>query len=222
MASYTLLNVLLDSGGVVDQDASTAPSSTELVNQISYADRAQKEWADAYDWPELRVPCALAVTLSATSLALPARFDRLASPVYDIGSGADARIAYRELNSPEDRFAAGSSDHYVYVGGNDAAGRYLAIHPALGSGAFIVFDYQATPSALATLNDTVTCPSRPYMAARIEYYRLLSRSDSRFPQLKVESEQILSNLIEKRDVSTRGQENAIPNVYQKRGFQVGG
>lgn len=214
----TLLSSILQSvGAKVDQDT-TLPSSTELVVRVNYADQAQNDWADAYEWRILKQSFAPTVLLSMTSIGLPARFRRFTSPLYDksITSSND----YWEI-SPDDRFTKLSTDRYFYTGGDDATGRYLMINPALSSGVSLVGQFLSFPSALATTSDAVTCPSNKYMTERISFYVLEARSDARFPTVEGRSEQILANLIEEENTPRGSEDNRVPDFARSSNFRIG-
>lgn len=219
--SYTVLNVLQDIGALVAQDTS-APTGTDLTNQINYVNMAQLDWASYYKWNELRTPYAVpSLAFSQTSMAVPSNFARLSSKVWDYSTGVDSPTEYPELIRPQDRYLKNSTAKYVWVGGNDISGRYLNINPPLASGASLRFDYQATPSSLATTNDTVTCPDRSYMAARSEYYLLAARSDERFPLFKSSSEDYLAGMVEEQDTPSEGAVNQVPDRLRLSGFRIG-
>lgn len=216
----TLLSSILQSvGAKVDQDT-TLPSGTELTVRVNYADQSQEDWKDAYSWKALKKTYPVTVLNSMTSIGLPALFDRFSSPVYDYSTGVDSPTRYTEIR-PEERFSKASTDKYVYTMGDEAAGKYLIINPALVSGASIVFDYQSLPSSLATVTDTVTCPNIRFMTERISFYILEARSDARLPSVEARSNDILAAMIEKENTPTGGEDNRVPDFQRSNNFRVG-
>lgn len=220
MAQYTLLDVIKGAGANIEQDASD-PNANDIPSLVQYGEQAQNDWKDFADWKENKNTTQVTVLNSMTSIGLDSRFDKLLSPIFDYSTGVDNPTKYIEID-PSERFSKLSSDKYVYLMGDDVVGKYLVINPALGSGASIVFDFQSTPSSLTSTNSFVTCPSKNYMVKRVEYYRLKSRSDPRFPTVDNESKDILQNLLEKHDIGSGGKENRIPDWQRNSNFRIGG
>jgi len=217
---FTVQDVLQSVGATIDQDT-TLPEGTELLTRVQFCQRAQLDWFEFYNWQELRRPFAPTVLASMTSIGLPQNFVRLASPVYDYSGGIDSPFEYQELNSPSDRFRKLSTDKFVYVAGDDSSGRSLQIRPALASGVSLNFEYQCMPSSLASINNTITCPSLQFMAKRVSYYILQARSDSRFQIVQAESDTLLGQLLERQDTPTGGQNNRVPNWMSRQSFRPG-
>lgn len=212
----TLNSVLADVAAVVDQDTTLA-TGTELTVRVNLVNQALNEWAEAYEWKQLRQSSSLTFSLSGVSSALPTNFKRLMSPIYDAGN---SYYEYKEID-PDSRFLVASDDKYVWIGGNPASGYFVNINPAMASGASLVFEYQSTPSSLATLQDVSVCPSGEFLAKRTIAYILQSRSDGRFPVVKAESDDLLSNMIEDEAGFTGGMTNTNPDYYAKRGWRIG-
>lgn len=213
----TLNTVLTDIAAIIDQDTA-AVTGTDLSVRVNLVNQAQREWAETYQWKDLQFKLNPSFGLSATSLGLPSNFKKLMSPVYDIAKTSDNE--YREITRA-DAFVKDSTDRYVTVNGNDADGRYLFINPALISGASVVLTYQAYPSSVATLADTVTCPNPQFITNRVLSHIMAARSDERFPQFKAYADDQLSNLIEEESTLSGGQENTTPNYLKKGSFTVG-
>lgn len=214
--SYTLRNVLDDVASFVNQDPALA-TGTDLTSQANLINQTQNEWAETYQWKSLRRITSPTFTLSATSLALPANFKKMMSPIANI---AIAGNGYEEI-FPWQRLSKSPDAQYYYILGDDAAGKSIQINPALASGVSLVFDYQSYPSSLATLADAVTCPSRPFMASRTIAKILAARSDPRFPTFKSESDDLMANMIEEEASYSGGQQNSTTDYYTRRGFRIG-
>jgi hypothetical protein len=216
MAQDTLQDVLIDLGASIDQDTAL-PTGTDLAVRARLADRAQQDWGEFYTWNDLRITLQPTALLSATSIGLPDNFDRLSSPLYNVATNPADK--YIELTTPSDRFKKLSTDKYVYIIGQPGANA-LIINPALPSGVSLVLDYQSAPSSLVTLADVVQAP-REYLAKRVEYYILFSRSDPRFTFAKQASDDFLRGRVEDQDVPTGGQDNRVPDSPRSTGFRIG-
>ena len=215
--SITLNGILQKIGSYVDQDT-TLPTGTDLTTRVNLVNRALNEWADTYEWKQLRRTYSPTVLLSMVSVGLPSDFKRLMGAIYD--QSITSSNQYVEIR-PEERFIKLSSDKYVVVWGDPAAGTYININPALGSGASIVMDYQSYPSSLATLQDVSQVPHPEYLAQRAIAYILESRSDSRFPSAKADADRMLQSMIEEEAAPTGGQNNRVPDYFRSNNFRVG-
>jgi len=213
----TLNSVLNDVAAFVDQDTTLA-TGTELTVRVNLINQALQEWAEAYEWKQLRQQGALTFALSGVSVALPSNFKRLMSPVYD--ESVSPNTEYREIDA-DDQYKKVSSDKYVIVGGNNSSGLFINFNPGMASGMSLVYQYQSTPSSLATLADISVCPSGEFLAKRTIAYIFQSRSDGRFPIVKSESDDLLSNMIEDEAVFTGAQNNRTPDVYSRNGWRIG-
>lgn len=213
----TLRNTLDDIAAIIDQDTTLA-TGTDLTVRVNLVNQAQREWAEAYQWKDLRFRYAPSFLLSGFSSALPANFKKLMSPVVDVVKTSDNK--YLEI-SPSDALTKLSTDRYIYIRGNDADTRHLRINPPLLSGASLVLEYQAYPSSLATLADVVTCPNPQFIVNRVLSQIMAARSDERFPQFKAYADSQLQNLIDEESTPSGGENNETPNYLKRGGFTVG-
>lgn len=214
----TLSNILADIGAIVNQDT-TLPTGTDLSMQVNLVDQSLKEWGEAYEWKQLRVPnYALPFALSATSIALPGNFEKLMGRPFNaaLTTGND----YEELR-PEDRFTKQTNDRYCWTGGDDSIGHYIVLNPALASGASIVFDYQSVPSSMATLQDVCVCPSKNFITHRVIGKIYESRSDPRFQTFKTYADNTMVQLIQEEAALSGAMTNRTPVQYDKIGFRIG-
>lgn len=214
----TLLSSILQSVGSKVDQTTTLPSGDELIVRVDFADQAQNDWADNYTWAILKQPFTPAVANSQASMALPQRFRRFTSRLYDASKTTSNE--YQEV-SPDSRFNKLTTDRFFYTGGDDASGRYLVISPALVSGVSLVGEFLSFPSALATTNDSVTCPSSKYMVERTAFYVLEARSDARFPSVEARSETILQNLVEEEVTPKGSEDNRVPDFARSNNFRIG-
>lgn len=214
---YTLGNVLADVGAMVDQDTST-PSGTELTNRVQFVNRAQLDWANSYKWKDLNKTYSPTILLSMVSIGLPADFREFSAFPYD--ASVTSNNKYTQIDPQEKEFKL-STDKYLLRRGDLVNGYYMEINPALPSGVSLVVEYYSYPSSVATLNDKLVCPSREFMAKRVSYYVLQARSDSRFPLVFQESNDLLSSLIAEQDSPSEAEDNRIPDWARRNSFRIG-
>lgn len=215
--AYTLLGVLNDIAAIIDQDTTLATGS-DLTVRVNLINQAQVEWANSYQWKDLRYRFAPSVGYSTTSTALPANFKKLMSSVIDVTLTSSNE--YVEI-SPSDALRKLSTDRYVYVRGNLPDNQHLRINPALVSGVSLVLEYQAYPSSLATLQDVLTCPNPQFISNRVLSQLFAARSDPRFPQYKSFADDELAKMIEEESVPSGGADNRTPDYLTRSGFVIG-
>lgn len=213
----TLNSVLADVAAYIDQDTTLA-TGTELTVRVNLINQALNEWAETYQWASLRVTSPVTFALSAVSIGLATNFKKLMSPIVDRSLTSDN--VYVQIR-PEERYNKLSSDKYCYILGNDVIGKSLNVNPALASGASLVYDYQSTPSSMATLQDVSVCPSTDFLVKRTIARLLESRSDARFTFVKEEADSALANMMQEEATPSGGQNNRTPNWATKANFRVG-
>lgn len=214
----TLESILQDIGAYVDQDT-TLPTGTEETVRVNFVNQALREWADAYDWSQLRQIGTLSVTLSGTSAALPTNFKKLLSPIYDMSQAVSVDREYQQVDASE-RFSRQTSDKVVWLLGDDAVG-YSVNSFGFVSGLSAVYYYQSVPSSLATLADTTVIPNPNFLVKRTIAYILEARSDARFPQAKQDADLEMRRMIEFQDTPSGAQSNRIPDWARSTGFTIG-
>jgi hypothetical protein len=208
----TLEDVLLDISTWVDQET-TLPDGAELATRISYVDQAQQEWGDVLNWKRLRK--SLELSSSGASVALPADFKKLASPLHDLTRTQQ----YVEIKSDE-RFAKTPDSKYCYVTGNDADGLALVVNPALDGSTTLNADYHAKAPSLATLSDIVIAPKQ-FLTKRAIAMVLEARADARFPQMKEDAQLALDRAIEEEAVPSGAENNRIRDWMRSSGYRIG-
>lgn len=213
----TLQGILNDIGAYVDQDT-TLPSGVELTTRVNLVNQALQEWAETYQWKQLRVTNTISFAFSGTSTALPTTFKKLMSVPTDVSQVSNN--TYQQVN-PQDRFSMASTSKYSYIIGDDARGFSLNLFPPMASGASIAYDYQSFPSSLATLTDISVCPQPNYLVKRTIAYVLEARSDTRFPQVKADADVILQKMIEEENAPSAAQENRIEDWARRTNFRIG-
>lgn len=216
----TVSDILRSVASYINQDPAL-PTGTDLTMWIDLINQSQNEWKDSYIWRKtLTRTYPVTVNLSQTSVGLPTNFERLLSPVFDYSGGLSNPYRYFEVK-PSDRFLKTETEKYVYKMGDPAGGQYLIINPALASGASICFDYLASPSCLATLNDTVTCHSEQFIVLRTVSKILSSRSDPRFPIVFETSNTLLGHMMDDEAASSGGVDNEMRTTMERKGFRPG-
>lgn len=208
----TLNDVLVKVSAVVAQDISPVDTSTEYSLWRSYANMAQNEWAETYDWPSLYRDYHTTTTTATanTSIALPADFRKLASfPM--INETASSAFQFQEIDPSQKMAYDGDRYCFVTYGSSDKS---LFVHPKtanlqLISGASIHIPYWKSVASLASPADKIECPNSDYIVQRVIGMIWEAREDSRFQQAKVEAEKILARLLENENTKGEAHINKV-------------
>jgi len=217
MANATLQDILTDIAAFINQDP-TLPTGSDLTMWTNLINHAQNEWASVYQWSDLRYVFRPTTAFSGASIGLPSNFKKAMSPLYDL-TKTSSNIYY-QIN-PSERYLHTPNDKYFYILGNKVDGFALIVNPAISSGASMSMDYQAYPSSLATLTDTATCPNSEFLVRRTIASILAARSDPRFPIIKAEADDLLSNMIEEEAAPSGGEDNTTPSSFARKQFRIG-
>jgi hypothetical protein len=222
----TVADVLKQIAGTVNQEA-TAPTvgSDEYNLWLEYLNRAQDEWAQAYDWEASRKHFWPGVTgVSQASISLPEQFNKLAAPVLLYGNGSDKPTQYSYVLD-EDENMYSSTDTYVKITGDNAAGKTLVFNPrTLSSGASLYIQYFANPSTLSSLTQYMAMDDPQYAIDRTIAYIFESRSDPRFQIEETKSRERLLNMIENANdakFNSYAAQSYVPNTLRRNGFRIG-
>lgn len=211
----TLQDILIDANAYLDLDAS-APTGTELTTRANYANQALWDASAVAQFSEFHKIYNVAPSMA--SVSLPSDFRELMVPprqLLDNGAWSDPF----DVIKPLDRFKKQSTDKYLYVLGNPAAG-YTAVMNGIIVGATLSFDYQRFPSGLLTLTDVCELPDPTYVTSKIEAYVLESRNNDRFPIVKAEANGKLQNMVG-REMKTPGAVNSTPRQGASA-YSIGG
>lgn len=202
----TVSDILKSVGGITEQDASE-PTGDDLTTRINYVNSALNEWADAYDWDELKVTNGFSVSIESTvSLGLPTNFRKDKSALYIYSQSQPTEYI---LIDPKARFTKDSTDRYGYIMGSYPS-KYLTVPNGLVSGASAVMDITIFPSSLASLNDFVPLSSSQYLVKSVIAKVFESRSDNRFPIYKSDADRLLGQMVEQQNSLAGGKTNTIP------------
>lgn len=205
---------------IVGQSVSVTEGDTDWTLRSSYINRAQRDWAERYDWRELYTEFnSMTSTGSAlASISLPTDFRKLAGmPILAVSNNGQ----FPEID-PGDRIRFNSTDRYSYVLGDPSGNRTLIYNPAtLASGTSIFIPYYKTPASLVSGYQVTPCPNPNYLVQQSLYYYFLANEDSRFQSAKAEAENILAIMLEFENVRGSGYANVVGNVDDKAGFRWG-
>ncbi len=197
----------------VELDRSTsspAVTTSDWLTRQAVLDRANRDWAESYDWKDLlKVHNGNISTSSANaSYVLPADFKKLDGNLRVGGLTSPLLVV-----NPTDNGRYVDSDNFVNVIGNENTGRVMYLHTsALASGTSIQFTYFSQVTSLATTTSVSPCPDPTFLVQRALYYFYKATEDARFPEAKAESDKILARMIES--------ENSLGKAYVDRTLQV--
>lgn len=222
MAHDTLNDILTKVAAIVSQTITVTSTDDEYGLWRAYANMAQKEWAETFEWPQLYAEYNTQTSTSTgnATIALPTDFRKLAGfpkITYDGTNTAD----FPEI-SPLTQSQYISTDKYVYRLDTSTAA-YLYVHPAsLVSGASVFIPYWRSPASLVSPANIVDCPNADYMVRRITGLVWEAREDNRFQQANAEAARILSNLLEYENAHGVAYNDVIPSVEESKfGFRLG-
>ena len=203
----TVNDLMLAIANEIDQSA-TAPTTggTDWTIRLNLINRSLKDWAETYDWDELKkiFNGVISTSTGNASLALPGDFRKL--------DGFPKVGEYDYLNvDPSRNGRYSSSDKYVNILGSPMSGPVMFIGTdTLASGTSVQFTYWASPASLSTISQVAEIPDSTYLVQRTLYYLYKGREDGRFPEAKAESDKILARMIENQN--TRGLSSADRRV----------
>lgn len=222
----TVAEVLKQVASTVNQEASVPTAGSDEYNLwLEYLNRAQDEWAQAYDWESSRKHFWPGVTgVSQASISLPEQFNKLAAPVLLYGGGRDKPIQYSYiLDENEEMYAP--TDTYVKLTGDNSAGKTLIFNPGtLVSGASLYIQYFANPSTLSSLTQYMAMDDPQYAVDRTIAYIFESRSDPRFQIEESKATDRLLMMVENSNdakFNSYAAQSYIPSTLGRNSFRVG-
>jgi len=183
MARQSIGEIFSHISSTVNQDP-TQPvdGSTDFNLWMSFINRAQIEWAESYDWEELRK--LYYPTISGTTTAtipLPADFRKMSAPVLNYSVGIQDGQPWEEVPADRLAFKNISSDRFFILTGDPFNGHFLQWYPAtIASGASLAIPYYSMPTSLASATQYPVAPDSEFLAQRVIAYVLESRSDPRY------------------------------------------
>lgn len=201
--STTLSEILIACNAYTDLEA-TLPTGTELTTRTEFAKQAVKEWAAAYQWPELSKTHVVDPSTLA-SISLPTDFNEFESAPQQLENGDWNEFPRIDA---KDQYGKEDTDKYCILYGDKAKG-FTAVFNYLTASCTLSITYQAQPSLMATLSDTCIVPDSEFVKTKIISYVLQSRSDDRFPTVNAEASRLLANMIGRSQVH-HGEINKMP------------
>lgn len=195
----TLSEILTAVNSYVDLEAAE-PTGSELTLRTNYANQAVREWASAYQWPELTQ--VYTTFASGATISLPSTFREFLSAPRDINQNVYIQIA------PEERQKRDVSEMYMYLTGNAMSGFTATFNQFTGGTLSMTFQRYA--SGFATLTDICEVPDPEYVKMKVASYILQSRSDDRFPTVEATANTMLRNMIGRRMRPLGGGVNTTP------------
>ncbi len=198
----------------------TAPAitSSDYLARRAVLDRANRDWAESYEWRSLlKVHNGLISTSTGNaSYVLPADLKKIDSPV-SVG-GLTSRLL---IVNPTDNGKYLDSDNFVNVLGGENSGQVMYIHASLSSGTSIQFTYFSQVTALSTTTSVSPCPDPSFLVQRALYYIYKAKEDGRFPEAKAESDRVLARMIENENSLGKGYVDRTFQVSTAGGFRIG-
>ena len=231
MARLTVGQIMQNIGATVNQDASQPQDgSADWTLWLQFINRAQIEWAESYDWEELKKwyypNVALATNASQASIGLPLDFRKVAAPVvnYWIGASNVVGDAWTEI-LPERKTQMSPIDRYFYIEGDPNGGHYMTWNPGYSaSGASIEIPYYYMPTSLTSSTQYPVIPDSEFLVNRTIAYVFEARSDPRFQEQEVKSRERLLQMVENSSLAKYSSYNnpiRIQTPENKSNFRIG-
>lgn len=222
MINETLNDILVKVSSVVNQTTDIDDTTDEYALWRSYANMAQKEWAETYEWPQLYTEYHTRTSTSTgnATLIMPSNYRKLASYPKIVADGANT-FEYSKID-PMKKGQYNSTDRFIYELSTNS-NSYLVVNPGtLVSGASIMIPYWRSIASLASPTDKIEVPNGEYMVERIIAYIWEASEDSRYPGAKATSQQILANLLEFENSKGEADANTIQTIEEaKFNFRIG-
>lgn len=211
----------------VNQDP-TQPTdgSTDFNLWMAFLNRAQIEWAEAWDWEELRK--VYYPTISGTTTAtipLPQDFRKMSAPVLNYSVGISDGQPWEEVPADRLQFKNISSDYFFIHTGDLSNGHFLQWYPAtLASGASLAIPYYSMPTSLASATQYPVVPDSEFLAQRVIAYVLESRSDPRYQDEENKARERLLTMVENANLmkfNSYVNPIKIMTMEQRKAFRLG-
>lgn len=185
---------------------SPTAGSTEWNQWLGWLNEELYSFGEVHDWKELRREIPL--TVSGTSVALPANFKKIAGYVTVDGD------LFEQV--PEKNYDLYDDDARVLkTGYND--GWYANFKETVGSATFPLYSY---PTSAATTTDEIRLKNPIYMVKRLKVRVFKYRQDPIFTELESEADLLLSQMIE-NEYYHHGMANEPLTNEQEKGFVLG-
>ncbi len=223
MANVTDLQSRIASVVDLDVDAPTA-GGDDWNLRLKFLNRAQSRWEEAYHWRALYKESYTNASLATgnASISMPTDFKKLAGYPRIIRDSTEISREYAEID-PQARGMYSEVERYCYVMGEESGGYNLIIHPgSMSSGASVYYPYWAHAASLASPANVSMCPDPEYLVTDAIGQLWESREDPRYPEMKLESDRRLAQMIENENTRGYGYDNkaSVPEET-KYSFRMG-
>ena len=206
-----------------DQNASVASVGDNNWNlRLRYLNRAQEEWVEQYNWPNLFTEYNIQASTptSMATLPLPRNFRKLAS--FPKISDGTTSWEYTEIR-PEEKSRYTTSDRFCFVLGNPGSFNLIVNPGSITSGVSIYVPYYLSPASLASPADIPLVPNSDYLIYKALSYLFSGRDDEKRGEYEGLAQRTLAQMIN-YEAGARGDayDNRTESWLEKRwGFKVG-
>jgi len=227
--SVTVDDIQSRVAGIVDQNQDTSViSSDDYALRLNYINRRERAWSEVGKWDCLiKEYNTLTSTASGNCVvSLPSDFRSFVNKPEITFDGVQTR-SFTQIRPQEEILFDLVTTQFVKVTGNPASSYTMTVNPGtadrqLASGASIKVLYFATPAALASPADVVTCPNPDYLVQGVIADIWESQEDARFQGAKADANIILANMLEYENIPNEGSYNKIiRSVEQKYAYKWG-
>jgi len=231
MAAQTVSQIMSTIASTVNLDPS-APvlGSSDYTLWISFMQRAQWEWQEAYDWEETRtwfypgITLITSASVGPATISLPNDFYKVAGPPINWTANNMNGIPWPEM-LPEQRTLFSWSDKWFEVIGEQGGGYSLLWNPGtLSSGVSIEIQYFKVAPSLASAGQIPVMRDPQFIADRTIAYILEGRFDPRYQQVEAKARQKLLLMIDNQNAKKYGSFATpayVTNATRKMGFRLG-
>lgn len=210
MARITVGQMLQNISATVNQDP-TQPTDggADFLLWINFINRAQIEWAESYDWEQLKKnhysTLVIPATASTASVGLPLDFRKLAGPVINYSTGVNGGEGWPEI-LPERRLEYDANDKWFFIQGDPSNGYSLQWNPGSttnigASGASIFVPYYSMPTSLVSSTQFPVVPDSEFLTQRAIAYVLEARSDPRYQDEEQKARERLVTMVENASIA---------------------
>lgn len=210
----------------VNQDA-TSPTAgnSEWKLWLEFINRSTEEWAQAFDWEDLRKEYRPTITgLTQATIPLPQDFRKLASDPVSYGTSKEGGEEWPEI-APERQREFITTEKWVQIRGDISNGFNLIWNPGtLASGVTVAIQYFSIPTSLASPAQVPLVTDSQYIIDRTISFIFEARSDPRFQQQETKARDKLLLMVENANLakySSFAGPNRITNDMKKRSFRIG-
>lgn len=233
MARQQVGTIMQNIGATVNQDP-TQPTdgSADWVLWLAFINRSQTEWAESFDWEQLKQTYYASISLgsnsSMASIGLPLNFRKLAGPVVNWSTGVAGGTAWAEI-LPERKLMYNTSDKFFWVQGDPNGGYNLQWNVAYwstsgGSGATLEINYYSMPTSLASSTQYPVIPDSEFLSQRTIAYVLEARSDPRYQDEERKARERLLQMIDNASIAKYDSYVSPMKILtpeNRQGFRIG-